>query len=181
MDVISELDPQFTNELLESLVKMGTSPFLHIHPIRLELKPQVLFLGRQVNGVFDFKTQTVQVAFARNVNEYAVPYQKQKFFSISQLGMTPQACVARSLAHELGHHLHHVLKTQDFGIFRQTMFAVPSDSLSQYGMSNPYEYFAECFAAFVYHRAELFIDDKFGYAMLERSLAKLGLEIRELS
>jgi hypothetical protein len=180
MDVVSELDPQATSELLESLVEMGIGAFLQINPIRLEIRPQVLFLGRQVNGIFDFKTQTAQIAFARNLDEYAVPYQKQKFFSISHLGMTPHACVARSLAHELGHHLHHVLKAKDFGVFRQTMYAVLSDSLSQYGLSNPYEYFAECFAAFVYHRAELFMDDKFGYAMLERSLERLSLEIREL-
>jgi hypothetical protein len=60
------------------------------------------------------------------------------------------------------------------------MMTPKSDALSQYGLINSFEYFAECFVAHVFQRIELALDDQFGYAMIERVLARLGLEIKEL-
>jgi hypothetical protein len=60
------------------------------------------------------------------------------------------------------------------------MMTPRSDALSQYGLMNPLEHFAESFAAYVFQRTELLIDDAFGHATIERVLTRLALELKEL-
>jgi hypothetical protein len=55
-----------------------------------------------------------------------------------------------------------------------------SDSISHYGLGNPLEHFAESFAAYVFQRAELVVDDSFGYAMIRKVLERFELELKEL-
>jgi hypothetical protein len=65
-------------------------------------------------------------------------------------------------------------------VFRSTMLTPISDSITQYGLVNSQEHFAESFAAFVFQRVELLMDNSFGYAMIQSVLERLELEIKEL-
>jgi hypothetical protein len=177
----SELpDPQL-RALLQIPEQIGLLDFLIQYPLRtIRFEHNIVFDGREVNGVYEFLTREASVNLSRQAFEYSQLYQKQKFSSISVLAVTADLAIARTLVHELGHHVHCILRELDLSLFRTTMMTPRSDSLSQYGLMNSLEYFAESFAAYVFQRIELLIDDPFGHATIERVLARLSLEIKEL-
>jgi hypothetical protein len=167
--------------LLQIPEQVGLSYLLIQYPLRsLRFKNQIIFDGREVNGVYEFLTREASVNLSHQAFEYGQLYQKQKFSSINVLAVTTDLAIARTFVHELGHHVHCILREQDLSLFRTTMMMPRSDSLSQYGLMNPLEYFAESFAAYAFRRIELLIDDPFGHATIERVLAWLALEIKEL-
>jgi hypothetical protein len=177
----SDLSETQLQGLLQIPEQMVLSDFLIQYPLRsLRFKNQIIFDDREVNGVYEFLTREASINLLRQTFEYGQLYQKQKFSSISVLALDTHLAIARTFVHELGHHVHCILREQDLSLFRTTMMTPRSDSLSQYGLTNPLEYSAESFAAYVFQRIELLIDDPFGHGTIEKVSARLSLEIKEL-
>jgi hypothetical protein len=181
LEIVSVLDEEQTQFLLSAPRKIGLEGFLIQHPLKtIRFQNKVLYLESEVNGIYDFQTKEASIALLRNDSEYAKVYEKQRFWSLSVLAKTLPQAVERTLIHELGHHLHGILRDVDLPLFRSTMLTPRSDALSQCGLQNSFEYFAECFTAHVFERVELMFDDQFGYAMIERVLARLEINLKEL-
>lgn len=176
----SELPESQLQVFLQIPEQIGLSDFLIQHPLQtIRFEYNIVFDGREVNGLYEFLTREASVNLSRQVFDCGQPYQKQKFSSISVLAEDTHLAIGRTFVHELGHHVHCILREQDLSLFRMTMLTPRSDSLSQYGLINPLEYFAESFAAYVFQRLELLIDDPFGHATIDRVLARLALNIKE--
>jgi hypothetical protein len=161
--------------------QIGLLQFLEQHPLeRLRFADRVAVNASEVNGLYLFSAQEANINLTRNLQDFGQVYQKQNFWSISCLADTPSLAIQRTFVHELGHHVHQILRQLDISLFRSTMMIPTSDSLSQYGLGNPLEHFAESFAAHIFHRTELLLNDSLGYAMIERVLARFDLKIGEL-
>lgn len=177
----SVLSSDETLAFLQICDELGLGTFLVQCPLsKISLVSQVLIDAKAVNGFYNYKTQELEISLFRTAQDFGHLYRKQRIWSISSLALNAKASIARTLVHELGHHLHRVLWDVDSTMFRQTMLIPTTDSLTQYGLLSAQEHFAETFAAFVFHRVELFMDDSLGYAMMTSVLARLGLEIKEL-
>ncbi len=160
----SSLSDQQTQQIILVLEESGIVSFLRVHPFRLlELRSNVVLQTRPVHGVYSYQTTDTKINVHRDNADFGQSYQQQAFWSISALADTKLNAIRRTLIHETGHHVHHVLRTTDPSFFRSTMLIPRSSALSQYGMQNNPEYFAEAFAAFVFQRIELFVQDKLGY------------------
>lgn len=178
----SVLDQAQTQVLLDLPKRIGFSDFLVQHPLQKIVFAQKIIDNQvEVNGIYDYVLKIAEVSVSRAEIEYGWYYRKQDFWSISSLGINLQNAIERTFIHELGHHLHRVLREIDLPLFRSTMLFPVGNALSQYGLKSNLEYFAENFVAYVYHRIEFLIDDQLGYDMLERVFRRLGLEIKELS
>lgn len=177
----SVLSSDKTQEIMAIPEQLGLGHFLQLNPLhRLSFVQQVFIDGKPINGLYNCRTREVEISVARVQSDYGQRYQKQKIWSVSTAARDTEAAMQRTFVHELGHHVHCVLREVDLMAFRTTMLTPISDSLSQYGLINPQEHFAESFAAFVFHRVELLIDNSFGHAMINRVLGRLELEIKEL-
>ncbi len=64
--------------------------------------------------------------------------------------------------------------------FRSTLAVNFLAGGTQYAQYDKYEYFAELFALYVYHRAILMLRDPQGYAMMQAALTCIGLEVNSL-
>jgi hypothetical protein len=178
--ILSQLSEPETQQLLDTLEQIGLGDFLRQYPLQhLEFNAEVLHNGQVVNGIYDFYSKSAEISLTREASEYNQPYHKQRFWSISSLANTKTQAVARTFIHEIGHHLHQLLEQMSPTQFRATMLLPRTNALSQYAMQRNREYFAECFAAYVYQRVELLMDDTLGYDMIERSLDALGISVKE--
>lgn len=176
----SVLPSDKTQEFMCLPEQLGLEHFLQRHPLqRLSFVAQVFLDAKPINGVYNYRTRDLEVSVTRIQSDFGLRYQKQKIWSVSSIARDADAAIQRTFVHELGHHLHCVLRQVDLMVFRSTMLTPISDSITQYGLVNPQEHFAESFAAFVFQRA-LLMDNSFGYAMIQSVLECLGLEIKEL-
>jgi hypothetical protein len=168
-------------ELLKIPEQIGLLKFLEQHPLNgLYFANDILVNAREVNGAYLFSTQEASINLTRTSKDFGQVYQKQQFWSISTLASNQHSAIQRTFVHELGHHIHQTLRRLDLSLFRFTMMIPMSDSISHYGLGNPLEHFAESFAAYVFQRAELVVDDSFGYAMIRKVLERFELELKEL-
>jgi hypothetical protein len=181
LQIRSELNQEQTEAFLQIPEQIGLTEFLKKYPLdSLSFAKTVMVDTREVNGVYNFLTQEVSISLVRSSSDFGQSYQKQRIWSISALARTREAAIQRTFVHELGHHVHRTLRELDISVFRFTMMTPRSDALSQYGLDSAFEHFAESFSAYVFHRVELALDDSFGYAMIQRVLIRLGLELEEL-
>lgn len=180
--IVSELTNSQTSQLLDFLGQIGLGNVLKRFPfIGLHFLPSILYQGRYVHGVYDFKQGIAEIALNRTVTDYGCSYVKQQFWSISSLAATSEQAIARTLIHETGHHLHSFLRSEDRFLYGRTLNLLISNGISQYATLDPYEYFAECFSAFVFQRTEFFVDDVIGYGIIQGVLDRLGVRIKDLS
>lgn len=96
-------------------------------------------------------------------------------YSISARGATLAEAMERTAVHELAHHVR-----QFIGAELRTRMVALYQAATEYGFTiTPYaaeheeEYFAECFAAYVYHPDELRDRDPDGYDLIEAVLQKI--------
>jgi hypothetical protein len=181
-EVFSDVSESETNAIFQVFETVGIAAFLQAHPFqRLSLCQDLTFQKQTVLGLYGYQTGEAEISVSRVATEYGVTYQHQRFWSISSLANTPLQAVQITCLHETGHHIHAYLREVDLQQFAQTMLLPRSNALSQYGTSRNLEYFAECFAAFVFKRTELFTDDSLGYAMIERVLTRLEIVVQEVT
>jgi hypothetical protein len=177
----SVLPSDKTQEFMRIPEQLGLEHFLQANPLkRLSFVKQVFLDAKPLNGLYNYRTREAEISITRLQSDYGKQYQKQKIWSISTAARDADAAIQRTFVHELGHHLHCVLRQVDLMVFRSTMLTPISDSITQYGLVNSQEHFAESFAAFVFQRVELLMDNSFGYAMIQSVLERLELEIKEL-
>ncbi len=180
-NIITELDDFQTSQLLDILGQVGLGSLLEHFPFTsLQFVAEVLYQGRQVNGVYDFKRGIAEIALSRADSDFGMSYAKHQFWSISSLATTSKQAITRTLIHETGHHLHSILRSEDRVLYGRTLILPSSNGISQYATVDPYEYFAECFSAFVYQRTEFFVDDVVGYGIMQAVLERFGVKIKEL-
>jgi hypothetical protein len=180
-NIVSVLNDDALNNVLSVLDRIGLMTFLKSHPLEsLIFEERIFSENRVINGQYEFFTQIVRVSVSREKHEYNVIYRKQRFWSISSLANNPEQAYVRTLIHELGHHLHRTLREVDKIAFRSTMTVPNYNALSQYGLQDNLEYFAECFAAFIFQPVELLLEDSLGYDMITRVLEKLNLNLKEM-
>jgi hypothetical protein len=177
----STLPYQQMQKIVLVLEESGLASFLRSNPFALlEFCTDLNLQNHSVHGMYSYQTTEVKINVNRDNNDFGQTYNQQLFWSISTLANTELDAIRRTLIHETGHHLHNTLRTLDSNFFRSTMLMPKSSALSQYAMQNNPEYFAEAFAAYVFQRTELLVQDKLGYDMITKSLSILGLQIKEL-
>jgi hypothetical protein len=181
-EVFSDISETETKNVLQVFETSAIAAFLRTNPFRcLSLRQEVKFQDQKVFGLYSYQTSEAEICVSRASNEYGVTYQHQRFWSVSSLANTALQAVQITCLHETGHHIHAYLREIDLQQFAQTMLVPRTNALSQYGMSRNLEYFAECFAAYVFKRTELLMDDLLGYAMIERALTRLGIVVQEVN
>ncbi len=177
----SILSEEQTKVILAVLEEAGLQIFVQKYPFRsLEFRSDVQLKARVVQGFYSYQTQDAKINVDRDITDFAVVYKQQDFWSISSLAKTPIGAIRGTLIHETGHHLHNHLKSLNPSVFRHTMLMPRSSALSQYGTQNNPEYFAETFAAYVFLRTELLVQDKLGYDMMNLALNALELQVKEI-
>lgn len=182
LEVFSDVSESETNTIFQVFETSQIAAFLQTHPFRcLSLRQNLTFQNQPVHGLYGYQTKEAEISVSRANHEYGMTYQHQRFWSIGSLAKTPLQAVQITCLHETGHHIHAYLREVDLQQFSQTMLFPRSNALSQYGMGRNLEYFAECFAAYVFKRIELFTDDSLGYAMIERALTRLGIVVQEVT
>lgn len=169
-------------EITAIFEEIGVDQWLTERPfIQLQFVNRCFLNDREVSGWYSYQHQTAEIALDRSFDCYGQPLEWGKIQVVSYVSDTLLQATQKTLTHELGHHIHMALRELDLSMFRQTMTTVRTDAISQYAktISKPEEYFAETFVAWIFHRTELMEYDKLGYAMMERALKMLKLEVGE--
>jgi hypothetical protein len=181
-EILTHVGQDHVDRLTRVFEDMGVAQWLKEHPLtRLELTHKVLDLQDvEVNGMYSFKFQTVQVATMRSTDEYHKVFDWQRVHSVSSTGDSPTETVRRTLVHELGHHVHNILRHTDLETFEKTLIVNFLAGGTLYAQSSAYEYFAESFALYVFFRQDLRDRDPRGYAMMEMALFRVGLEVNPI-
>gem|GEM_PF-1478846 len=180
LETVTHLSADQLERLTGIFKDIGVDEWLEQNPLnRLELSKEVLDDGVAVNGIYSFTNKTIQVATARDKREYGRAFEWQRVYSVSSTAQTPFEAIQRTLVHELGHHVHNVLRRLNEPQFVQTQRANFLQAGTVYGKRNPLEYFAECFALYVYFPDPLERKDPSGYVMLEKALHRVGLEVTQ--
>lgn len=179
----STLNNEQTATLLEIFDLIGILPWLTQPTNRfqsIEIKPVVWNGKREVYGLYWFKEDKTEVALTRATNSFNQPFEWGKIERLSHAAKNATQAVQRTLVHELGHHIHGRLRTLNKLRFGLSLQSISTNAASQYGKLDAYEYFAECFVAWVFHRTEFAVYDNIGYATLNAVLAELRIEVNDL-
>lgn len=177
----SSLTDEEIQKIVEVVDSAGLSEFLGRYQLhQIEFMPTVVVDGRSVNGIYYPEDARVEVAITRDTRGWGLSRDDQDFYTLSQGGRSLLEAIQRTLIHEVGHHVHEVLRRQHPQLFLQTCLYPRSDGITPYARANAREYFAESFAAWVFARAELLIYDKIGYGMIETDLKALALKPKEI-
>jgi hypothetical protein len=181
-EIATHLNQDHINRITRVIEEIGMSDWLEANPLsRLELTHQVVDEDKnQMNGMYSFTFQTIQVATMRNTSEYGKTFEWQRVYSVSSTGDTPIETVKRTLIHELGHHVHNILKLTYLESFKRTLAVNYFAGGTVYSQHNKIEYFAESFALYVYFHDILRKFDPQGYGMIEAALTQIGLEVNPL-
>lgn len=169
------------NEALVALFEqVGLSSVLRANPFAyLRLKPSVYLENSPKSGWYSFDEGGAEISISRDSNEYGQTFEWGLIKKLSCTAPDEFGAVLRTLVHEIGHHLHQLLKVKDLVRFKQTCITPCHNACSYYGTVNGLEYFAETFAAYIYFRTELIVHDGVGYTMLESALESMGVKVNE--
>ncbi len=130
------------------------------------------------NGLYYAGLQNLWVRAPREEDTFGIKFVAGKSWSISKCAKTANLAQQRTFVHELGHHLGFTLMKGAAG--RRVIEAAWSNPrrkpITEYAWRDEHEYVAECFAAYVYHRARLKTFDPVGFAMVEE-LVRMGGEV----
>ncbi len=182
LTIESVLSDVSTQSVLEIFDKIGIGSWLQKHPFqKLSFEPVVLIAQREVNGSFDYQNRIAQVSTQRPSHAYGQILIWGQTDKLSQTAKTLEEAVGFTLLHESGHHIHAALRDVDKFQFGLTLRAIRTNAVSNYAKTPnaPLEYFAETFVAWVLYRTDLIINDTFGYAMIDKALKTLGIEVKE--
>jgi hypothetical protein len=179
----STLNDEETSEILEIFRTVGILPWLSQSANRcksIELKPLVWHGKNEVYGLYSFKDDEIKVALTRSTGSFNQPFEWGRIERLSHVAKNATEAIQRTLVHELGHHIHGRLRSHNKLRFGLSLRSIITNGASQYGKLDVYEYFAECFVAWVYHRTEFAVYDSTGYATLSAVLKELGIEVNDL-
>lgn len=149
--------------------------FLERQPLeKLAFAPSV---ARNANGAYWPSLRQLGVRTRRPKVTYGSPFEPGKVWSVSQAGKDRIDAIRRTFVHELGHHVHFSAGTDIDRRIREAFLDPDSKPLTQYAGANRREYWAESFAAWVFHRGELRRRDPVGYRMVREVLASQGIPL----
>ncbi len=176
----TSLDVTETQLILEIFDKIEAVQWLVKNPFRqITLAKKIYFNGKEANGMYSYRTQEMEISTSRSIPDYGKSLNWGKIQTLSMTGRTELEAIWFTGLHELGHHVHKVLLETNKAQFGMTILAVRTNGVSNYSKTAEIEYFAETFAAWVLYRTELALYDQLGYAMIERALKTLALEVKE--
>jgi hypothetical protein len=177
----SHLEIHETIALLQIFSRVGIDNWLHDNPFSaLHIRKDVMLHGIPVNGWFSYQENTATIATSRDSKEWAEQLVWGRTDRLSLTAPTAFEAIQFTLLHELGHRLHLALLF-DAALFRMPWLLPRSDAVTNYAKSaNAEEYFAESFVAWIFYRTELFAQDQLAYAMIQRALDALGIEVFDL-
>lgn len=180
--VLANLSAREIGNVLRAVAMAGTLDFLKRHPLRaivfwpgLRDHESVRITGRYVFRSTDQDYRTLYLDSARQPVTYGASFIPGKTYSVSLAGKNRVDAMRRTLVHELGHHVLEVcpelrrLLLKAYKVQRRTPVTI-------YGERLPDEYFAECFAAYVFHRKALERHDPVGYKMVVEVRKVAGLK-----
>jgi len=153
---------------------LSENPFAY-----LRLKSSVYLENSPKSGWYSFDEGGAEISVSRDSDEYGQIFEWGLIKKLSCTAPHEFGAVLGTLVHEIGHHLHRLLKFKDLARFSQTCLTPRHNACSRYGMINGLEYFAETFAAYIYFRPELISYDEVGYTMLESALEFMGVRVNE--
>jgi hypothetical protein len=170
------------NALLFIFDQIGIRQWLSENPFSgLEFRDKVVLNQNEVNGWYSYKDRNAQIALARDETSFGAVLDWGQIQSVSTVSSSSIEAIRKTMVHELGHHVHGHLLANFPELFGITMRTIRSDAISNYAKSpkRPEEYFAESFAAWVFHRTDFIVFDQQGYATMDKVLNTLGIEVRE--
>lgn len=149
------------------------------------------------SGVYDASTRKIQVRQDRKEGSWGKDFKPGEVHSMSQCARTKDQAVARTLLHEIGHHLFH----QDDKLYKaaqkaydshgpktvtkkdgkeQTVFST-KPGFSSYAQKSASEYMSEALVAFMFHRKALKEYDPAAYKLASRMVQTRGLNAKPTS
>lgn len=135
------------------------------------------------NGWYLSSTRTLAVSMERKSGTWGEPLAPGTPWSISYAGKDKRDATLRTFIHELGHHMQ-LLDTEltpaaieVARIVRNAFDDSTVSKISRYSAQNKMEYFAECFAGYVFERPTLRAVDPIGLRMVEAILQVRGIKI----
>jgi SPP1 gp7 family putative phage head morphogenesis protein len=176
-----EIDPTTPRDFAEQALAGLTQDDLKLlqrRPLNdLRLRPSVIHEGSKVNGLYWNGRRRLEVSTERLGPTFGRSFTPGESWSVSTSGTSQLDAVRRTLVHELGHHVHDSLGADGDQVVRAA-FLRAQTPVTKYASTNRHEYFAESFAAFRYHRAQLKAHDPNGYAMVVDVLRLHGIEAK---
>ncbi len=179
----SDLDEVQTQAILKIVYQIGMGDWLAQNPFtELQFLSSVYMeingFHIEVSGFYSYQQRSAEIGVSRDSSEFGRAFYWGQIEKMSQVAKNFQQSIQITLLHELGHHLHAELKELGSSEFGVALRLPRSDACSLYAKSlRPVEYFAETFVAWVLYRNQLAKNDPLGYAMIDRSLGFLGLEV----
>lgn len=183
--------------------KAGLKGALARYPLgRIEVKTGKVIVthkgvekASESSGVYDASTRKIQVRQDRKEGSWGKSFAPGEIHSMSQAARTKDQAVARTLLHEIGHHLYH----QDAKLYKAAEKAYnshqPKDvvqpngktktvfqtkpGFSKYAMKSPSEYMSEALVAFVFHGKALKQYDKAAYNLAAKMVQTRGLSFKQ--
>lgn len=140
-----------------------------------------LGFARQLGNTSDLgqywaTSRKLGVRTGRRADNFGQEFAPGVMWSISKTASSRIDAIRRTFVHELGHHLHFTAGSDADKVVRNAFQDPNSKPLTRYGGTVHYEYFAESFAAWVFHRGDLRRHDPVGYRMVREVLALQGVE-----
>jgi hypothetical protein len=162
-------------KVLEAARKAKLVDFLEKRPLsELFFAPS---LGHGVNGAYWPSLERLGVRVQRGGSTVGNAFDPGKSWSISYSGKDRIDAIRRTFVHELGHHVHITAGTAADVVVQKAFFDGKSKPITEYGGTNRKDYFAESFAAYVFHRGALRKHDPVGYRMVREVLALQGIPL----
>lgn len=132
-------------------------------------------IGHGTNGAYWPALQRLRIRPDRRADTFGQPYKPGAMWSISKTATDRRDALRRTFVHELGHHVHFTAGSDADRAVRAAYADPKSKPLTQYGGTSHEEYFAESFAAWVFHRNDLRRHDPVGYRMVREVLTSQGV------
>jgi SPP1 gp7 family putative phage head morphogenesis protein len=182
--VVPTVDPtkfvaKFTNDatadetraMFSAIDEPALLDFLEKNPLR-----RLYFQDQAARGVFGWyqpSDKILLVATHRDAAHFAHAWVPGATDGVSRAGATELEAARRTFVHEVGHHIRFTAGTQAKALV--VLASQRGKPITRYAATSPEEYFAESFAAYKFHRADLESYDPVGFKMVEAVLRLVGI------
>ena len=155
----------------------GLDKFLEVRPLLgVEFLPNLRgALDEPLGGRYDRREQVLTVNTFWPATSYGARLDHGPVGTIAETARTATEAMRYTFVHELGHHVHRQ-GGEAVDTIIETAFAEPDRKpITRYAKDLPSEYFAECLAAYTFHRTALQANDPVGYNMVVDVLTTVGV------
>lgn len=155
----------------------GLDKFLDVKPLKgLEFLPNLRgVLGEALGGRYNRREQVVSVNTMWPATTYGARFVPGEVETIAETARTSTEAMRYTFVHELGHHVHRQGGAAVDTIIEEAFVHPERNPITRYAKDLPAEYFAECLAAYTFHRTALQAHDPVGYNMVVDVLTTVGV------